>query len=91
MGKSIKKCFMIIKIKAKKHFKRFKAVFTCFSLTIHSDNCHIATGQVGKSPQINVWNCGTLETEAILKDGHQHGISSLSFSRDGSVWVFKIF
>jgi WD40 repeat protein len=55
------------------------------SLTLHNDKVQVATGQVGKAPQILVWNSDTLETISILKDGHTDGIGILAFDGSGEV------
>ncbi len=55
------------------------------SLTLHSDRVHVATGQVGKTPQIIVWNSKTLETTSILKSEHTDGVGILAFDKAGEV------
>lgn len=59
------------------------------SLTLHPDKVQVATGQVGKSPQILVWNSNNLQTTSILKGGHTDGVGILTFDKSGE--VFKIF
>ncbi|CAF0889090.1 unnamed protein product [Brachionus calyciflorus] len=53
------------------------------SLTLHPDKTQVATGQVGKSPQILVWDSNTLQTTSILKGGHTDGIGILAFDKTG--------
>ena len=65
------------------------------SLCVHPDNVQVATGQVGKSPQIIVWSSKTLETKSILKGGHTDGVGILAFDTKGEVsftflYKFKI-
>jgi len=55
------------------------------SLTLHPDMVQIATGQVGKHPQILVWNSKTLLTTSILKGGHTDGVGILAFDQKGEV------
>ena len=56
-----------------------------FSLALHPDKEQIATGQVGKSPQILVWNSNTLNTTSIMKGGHTDGVGILVFDKNGEV------
>lgn len=49
------------------------------SLNLHPNKHVAASGEVGKSPTIYVWDTRTLETRSILKDGHTHGVSAVSF------------
>lgn len=53
------------------------------SLTLHPDKVHVATGQVGKSPQIIVWDSTTIKPTSILKGGHKEGVILLDFSANG--------
>ena len=55
------------------------------SLTLHPDRVQVATGQVGKTPQILVWNSKTLETTSILKGEHTDGVGILAFDKSGEV------
>ncbi len=52
---------------------------------MHPDRVRVATGQVGKSPQILVWDSITLETKSILKGGHTDGVGILTFNKAGDV------
>ena len=54
-------------------------------MTIHPDKVQIATGQVGKQPQILVWNSKTLQTTSILKGEHTDGVGILAFDQKGEV------
>lgn len=53
------------------------------SLAMHPDKVQIATGQVGKSPQIIVWSSKTLEATSICKGGHTDGVGILTFDKSG--------
>ena len=53
------------------------------SLTLHPNKVQVATGQVGKSPKIIVWDSKTLKPTSILKDGHKEGVGILNFSENG--------
>lgn len=55
------------------------------SLTMHPDKVHVASGQVGKSPQILIWNTKTLATKSILKGIHTDGVGILAFDKTGNV------
>ena len=43
-----------------------------------------ASGQVGRSPKILVWDTGTLQTLADLSGFHARGVGTLSFSPNGA-------
>ena len=55
------------------------------SLALHPEKKLVATAQIGKDPFICVWDSTTLETVSILQGGHERGISTLGFNRDGNV------
>ena len=55
------------------------------SLSLHNEKTLVATGQVGKSPYICVWDTMTMKTISILKDGHTQGVTSLAFDKEGNV------
>ena len=55
---------------------------------MHPDKEQIATGQVGKSPQILVWNSNTLNTTSIMKGEHTEGVGILVFDKNGEVNLF---
>ncbi len=59
------------------------------SLTLHPDKNQVATSQVGKNPQIIVWNSKTLDSTSILKDGHTDGVGILAFDKAGEVSSLK--
>lgn len=61
------------------------------SLTMHPDKVKVATGQVGKSPQILVWDSKTLQTVSIMKGAHTDGIGILAFDKTGTVNISNIF
>eukprot|EP00043_Microstomoeca_roanoka_P006737 m.65510 g.65510 ORF g.65510 m.65510 type:complete len:1912 (-) comp13543_c0_seq2:42-5777(-) len=46
---------------------------------------YIATGQLGESASVHVWNAQTLETLSILSGTHQTGVGSVSFSSNGKI------
>ena len=56
-----------------------------FSLALHPDKEQVATGQVGKSPQILVWHSTSLNTTSIMKGGHTDGVGILVFDKSGEV------
>lgn len=64
-------------------------------MTIHPDKVRVATGQVGKSPQILIWSSKTLQTVSIMKGVHTDGVGILAFDKTGNViffrfiWLFK--
>ena len=60
-------------------------VFSVFSLSLHPDRTLVATGQIGDSPYICVWDSSTTETVSILKDGHSEGVGALDFDKEGNV------
>ena len=53
------------------------------SLALHPSGNLIATGQLGKSPRIVVWNVETMESVQTLRGFHKRGVPYLSFFRDG--------
>lgn len=55
------------------------------SLTLHPDKVQVATGQVGKAPQIIIWDSVTLKPTSILKGGHTDGVGILNFDTNGDV------
>ena len=67
------------------HKQRFYLVHDddIISLTMHSNKTLVASGQVGKEPQILVWNSTTMETVSILKGGHKDGYGVLAFDSTG--------
>ena len=52
-------------------------------LAIHPSGRLVATGQIGKNPEIHVWDEEELRTLSILKDGHERGVCAVDFSPDG--------
>lgn len=52
-------------------------------MNLHPDKLQVATGQVGKAPQIIVWDTKTLKTTSILKGGHTEGVGILCFDSKG--------
>ena len=55
------------------------------SLGLHPERVLVATGQVGKDPQICVWDSMSVSTVSILKDGHKQGVAALGFDKEGVV------
>ncbi|XP_047459469.1 echinoderm microtubule-associated protein-like 6 [Mugil cephalus] len=53
------------------------------SLALHPERSLVATGQVGKDPFVCVWDSFSVQTVALLRDGHTHGVACLAFSSDG--------
>lgn len=41
---------------------------------------YVATGQVGKNPEVHVWDVETLKTLSALKGAHSRGVCALEFS-----------
>lgn len=60
------------------------------SLCVHPDRLHVATGQIGKQPTIMVWHSVSLQVVSILKGGHEHGVGSVAFDKEGQVMRFFI-
>ncbi|CAF3520544.1 unnamed protein product [Rotaria sp. Silwood1] len=53
------------------------------SSCLHPNQLIIATGQIGKNPQICVWNTeGIMKVESLLQ-GHIDGVGAMNFSADG--------
>ena len=57
------------------------------SLVMHPDKKIVATGQVGKDPQILVWDSTNCKKLSMLKGFHERGVCSLDFSPDGNQLV----
>jgi microtubule-associated protein-like 6 len=53
------------------------------SLAVSQDLKHVATGQMGKTPLICIWDAATMESVAILKGFHQRAVPLLSFAGTG--------
>lgn len=49
---------------------------------------YAATGQVGKDPDVHVWDIDTLKTLAILKGAHQRGVCAVDFSGASKTTVY---
>jgi WD40 repeat protein/Ca2+-binding EF-hand superfamily protein len=54
------------------------------SMTIHPDAHTLATGEIGKTPKILLWDTNTGATIRAIRY-HSRGISHLAFSSDGSM------
>ena len=53
-------------------------------LAIDQSGKLIATGEIGHSPKICVWDATTLECLAVLKGFHERGVTNLSFNGDST-------
>ncbi|XP_033734062.1 echinoderm microtubule-associated protein-like 6 [Pecten maximus] len=52
-------------------------------LCIHPLKDLVATGQVGRDPEVHIWDTDTLKTVSVLKGQHQRGVCAVDFSGDG--------
>lgn len=43
----------------------------------------VATGQIGQTPAVNIWNAATKETLSIIRGFHTKGVCSVNFSGSG--------
>ena len=50
------------------------------SLAMHPQGKVVATGEIGRTPKIIVWDTDTMESLAILKGFHKRGVTLLAFS-----------
>ena len=57
------------------------------SIAVHPEGLLVATGQLGKTPRIIVWNAETTEAVQTLQGFHHRAVSLLQFSRDGRMLV----
>ncbi len=58
------------------------------SSCLHPNKTTVATGQMGKTAQICVWNTqGIMKLESLLQ-GHTVGVGALNFHSDGEVNIF---
>lgn len=55
------------------------------SLAIHPDLKIVATGEIGSSPVIYIWDSETLVIESVLSGNHAAGITALAFSSSGNL------
>ena len=58
------------------------------SIAVSGDNHGaqlVATGEIGKSPTINVFDAKTMQTVVSLKGFHRRGVNQLAFSKDGDM------
>ena len=65
-------------------------IWLLISLCLHPDKLQAATGQIGKTPYICVWDTIGMQTVSILKDGHEHGVAAVSFDKDGNVRIYLL-
>jgi microtubule-associated protein-like 6 len=54
------------------------------SLAVSPDHQYVATGQLGKKPQVHVWDATTGQAICKLPQFHKRGIPCLAFSPDGT-------
>ena len=60
------------------------------SSCLHPNKTTIATGQMGKTAQICVWDTrGIMKLESLLQ-GHTAGVGALNFNGDGEVKIFNL-
>lgn len=52
-----------------------------------SQSSLVATGELGETPAIHIWDCDTLQNVAILKGIHSSGIHLLAFMKDDEFLV----
>eukprot|EP01135_Chromosphaera_perkinsii_P001223 Nk52_evm22s162 gene=Nk52_evmTU22s162 len=57
------------------------------SLALHPNKKLVATGQIGKSPNINVWDVDSKKTLSVIKGFHQRGVCFVDFSNSGEILV----
>ena len=55
------------------------------SLALHPDQKTVATGEVGSSPLICVWDSTTLTITSLLSGHHTAGVTALDFSSSGNL------
>ena len=53
------------------------------SLSLHPTKDLVATGQIGRDPEIHVWDAEELTAVSIFKGVHERGICALEFTQDG--------
>ena len=49
-------------------------------LTMHPSEDILATGQIGRSPPIHIWNGDSMECLSVLKGEHERGVCAVDFS-----------
>ena len=54
------------------------------SMAMHPDGRIVATGELGESPRIVVWDTHKMTTIQILEGYHSKSVTQLAFSRDGT-------
>ena len=62
-----------------------KPVISC--AVSHCNGSIVATGEIGDTPAIHIWNSRTLESLNIIKGLHTYGIHLLAFTNDDSMLV----
>ena len=55
------------------------------SLAVHPDMKIIATGEIGSSPVVYIWDSETMSIRSVLSETHSAGISALAFSSSGTL------
>ena len=64
-----------------KHHVQHTGLISCMAM--HPEKMLFATGEMGKTPKIIVWNSETMKNERVISGFHRRGIAALQFSRDG--------
>jgi hypothetical protein len=69
------------------HSQRFYHGHTddVISLAVHRTGLIVATGQIGATPAVHVWDAHTMQNLAVLAGLHKRGVSLLAFSNDGNL------
>ena len=67
------------------HTQRFYTAHSddLLCLTIHPTKDIVASGQIGREPEIHVWDVAELNTISIFKGVHERGICAVEFTSDG--------
>ena len=55
------------------------------SLTTHPDMKIVATGEIGSSPVIYIWDSESLVIQSVLSGNHSAGITAMAFSSSGNL------
>ena len=67
--------------KAQRHF--IEHTDDIISLAVHPDMNIVATGEIGSSPVIYIWDSQSLVIRSVLSGNHCAGITALAFSSSG--------
>jgi microtubule-associated protein-like 6 len=63
------------------HIEHTDDIICC---AVSPDGTKVATGQMGKSPSVIVWDAGSCATLAVLKGFHKKGVCQVAWSEDGT-------